>query len=318
VKAAVALLGLVLALPAAAQSFPTKNIRFVVPFPAGGSIDLIARQVSQKISESWNRPVVVENRAGAGTNIGAEFVAKAPPDGHTWLINSTAQAISAALYRNLGYDPEKDLAPITPLMSNTLVLVVPPKVPAQTLQELMAMLRANPGKYAFGTTGVGSGNHIALERFLLAAGLKALHVPYKGDAGLFPGLLAHDVQFALAPSQTAVAHIKAGRVRALGVAPARRSAAMPDVPTMGEASGLRDYEYTGWTSLFTTAGTPREVLLRIHDEASRVARTPEFQKNLEGWGVEPYPMSLDDFTARYRSDIEAFRKVVRDANIKVE
>jgi tripartite-type tricarboxylate transporter receptor subunit TctC len=300
-----------------AQAWPAKNIRIVVPLPAGGSIDGIARQFAQKYSEAWSRPVIVDNRPGAGTNIGAEIVAKAPPDGYTWLMNSTAQAISAALYKNLAYDPEKDLAPVTPLMTNILVFVVPAKLPQQTLKEMMAAMKAEPGKVAFGTTGIGSGGHLAIEMFLQMAGLKALHVPYKGDAGLFPGLVAADVSFALAPSQSAVSHVRGGRVRALAVAAARRTRALPDVPTMAEASGL-NYQYVGWTSVFTTAGTPREVLLRISEESGRIVRSPEVQKSFETWGVEPYEMSVDEFTARYRSDIAAFRKVVRDAGIKVE
>jgi tripartite-type tricarboxylate transporter receptor subunit TctC len=318
VRCLVGLLLVAHALAASAQDFPSKNIRFVVPQPAGGSIDAIARQFAQKYANAFGRTVVVDNRVGAGTNIGAEQVAKAAPDGHTWLINSTAQAISAALYRNLGYDPERDLAPITPLMTNTLVFVVTPKVPAQTLKDFLAMLRAEPGKYAFGTTGIGSGNHIAMERFLQAAGVKVLHVPYKGDAGLFPALFANDVQFALAPSQAAVSHIKSGRVRALAVAPAKRSRAMPDVPTMGEASGIAHYEYTGWTSLFATAGSPREVLVRINDETAKILEMPDIKKNLVAWGVEPYHLGVEEFTARYKRDIEVFKKVVRDGNIHVD
>ncbi|MSQ51783.1 MAG: tripartite tricarboxylate transporter substrate binding protein [Betaproteobacteria bacterium] len=300
-----------------AQAFPTRNVRIVVPFPAGGSIDAIARQLAQKYTEAFSRPVLVDNRPGAGTNIGAELVAKAAPDGHTWLMNSTSQAISAALYKNLGYDPEKDLAPVTPLMTNILVFVVASKVSAQSMKELMAQMRAQPGGLNFGTTGIGSGNHIAMEMFLQAAALKAVHVPYKGDAGLFPGLIANDVQIAFAPSQSAVAHMKAGRVRALAVASPRRSPAL-DVPTIAEASGLSNYEYSGWTSLFTTAGTPREFLLRINDEIAKILRSPDIQKNLEIWGVDHYQVGVDEFTARYRRDIEAFKRVVRDANIKVD
>jgi tripartite-type tricarboxylate transporter receptor subunit TctC len=304
--------------PAGAQSFPTRPVRLVVPFAAGGSIDSIARLIGPKYSAAFGQPVLVDNKPGAASNIGAEFVAKAPPDGHTLLLTSTGLAIGGAVYKNLNYDPEKDLVPVGSLMTTSFVLVVPPAVPARSARELIALMKDSPGKLNFGTTGIGSGNHIAVEMLLQAAGVRAVHIPYKGDAPLFPALLANEVQFAFAPSQLAVPHIRAGRVRALAVAPAKRLTALPDVPTLAEAGGIADYEYSGWIGLFATAGTPRDVLLRIWDETAKILNMPEVNRNYEGWGAEPFALGVDEFGARYRKDVARFRNVVKQANIKVE
>jgi tripartite-type tricarboxylate transporter receptor subunit TctC len=287
----------------------------VVPYAAGGAVDAMARVFAQKYADAWGQPVVVENRPGAGGNIGSEVVAKAPPDGHTWLLNTSGQAIAPSLYRKLNYDALKDLAPVTTYVAAALILVVPPQVPATTVKELIALAKAQPGKLNFGSTGIGSGPHLAQEMFKSMAGIDVVHVPYKGDAPLFPALFANEVQFAVVPSQTALAHVKAGKVRVLAVTNARRSAALPEVPTVAEAGGLAGYEFGGWTGLFTTGGTPREVIRRIAEETSKLMRAPDVTKYFPLWGVESYHLGTEDFTARYLSDIEKYARIIREARI---
>jgi tripartite-type tricarboxylate transporter receptor subunit TctC len=298
-----------------AQAYPSKPIRLVVPYAAGGAVDAMARVFGPKYSEAWGQPVVIENRAGAGGNLGSEVVAKAAPDGHVWLLNTSGQAVAPALYRKLNYDAIKDLAPVSTFIAAALILVTPPQVQAGTLRELIALAKAQPGKLNFGSTGIGSGPHLAQELFKSMAGIDVVHVPYKGDAMLFPALFVNEVQFGVVPSQTAMAHVRSGKVKALAVTNARRSSALPDVPTVAESGPLAGYEFGGWTGLFVTAGTPREVIRRINDETARVVKLPEVVKYYSAWGVEPDYRNTEDFTARYHADIEKYTRIVRDARV---
>ncbi len=268
-----------------AQGYPSKPIRLVVPYAAGGAVDAMARVFGQKYAESLGQPVLVENRPGAGGNIAAENVAKAPPDGYSWLINTSGQAVAPGLYRKLNYDPLKDLVPVSLMVVSSLVLVANTQSGIASVKDLIAYARANPGKLNFGSTGIGSGPHLAQEMLKSAAGLDMVHVPYKGDAQLFPALFANEVLIAVVPSQTGFPHIKSGKLRALAVTAARRAQALPDTPTVGES--IPGYDFTGWDGLFTTAGTPPEIVRRINEETARVLHAPDVAKYYAGGGVEP-------------------------------
>jgi len=298
----------------AAQSYPTKPVRLIVPYAAGGAVDAMARVFGQKYSELWGQTVIVENRAGAGGNIGSEVVAKAAPDGHTLLINTSGQAVAPALYKRLNYDAVKDLEPIAGTVASALILVTPLQSSAGSVKEFIALAKAQPGKLNFGSTGIGSGPHLSQEMFKSMAGIDIVHIPYKGDAPLFPALFTNEVQLAVVPSQTALAHIKAGKLRVLAVTNARRSTSLPEVPTVAE-SGLPGYEFGGWTGLFASGGTPREVIRKISSDTTRMLVAPEVTLYYPRWGVELFNLSTEEFTARYLADIDKYARIIRDAKI---
>ena len=258
--------------------------------------------------------MVVENRAGAGGNIGSDVVAKSPPDGYNILINTSGQAVAPALYRKLTYDAVKDLAPVAATVASALILVAPLQSSATTVKEFIAQAKAQPGKLNFGSTGIGSGPHLSQEMFKSMAGIDITHVPYKGDAQLFPALFVNEVQLAVVPSQTGLAHIKAGKLRVLAVTNGRRSSALPDVPTLAE-SGLPGYEFGGWTGLFVRGGTPREVIRRIEADTTKMLAAPEVTAFFPRWGVELYNLGTEEFTARYLADIDKFVRIIRESKI---
>ncbi|MFM9969540.1 MAG: tripartite tricarboxylate transporter substrate binding protein [Burkholderiales bacterium] len=296
------------------QSYPTKPVRLIVPYAAGGAVDAMARAFGQKYGDIWGQTVIVENRAGAGGNIGSDVVAKSAPDGHTLLINTSGQAVAPALYKKLSYDAVKDLSPISGTVASALILVAPLQSSATSVKEFIALARAQPGKLNFGSTGIGSGPHLSQEMFKSMAGIEIVHIPYKGDAPLFPALFTNEVQLAVVPSQTALAHIKAGKLRVLAVTNAKRSAALPDVPTVGE-SGLPGYEFGGWTALFASGGTPREVIRKIAADTTKMLAAPEVTVFYPRWGVELFNLNTEEMTARYLADIEKFTKIIREAKI---
>ncbi len=298
---------------AVAQSFPTKTVRLIVPFPAGGATDLVARTVAQKASEGWKQAVVVENRSGAGGNIGADVVAKSAPDGYSLLVNIQGQAISAAIYRKLAFDPIKDFTPIVQITSSYMVLVGHPSMPA-TVKEVIAMGRAQPGKINFGSTGLGAPPHLAQELFNSVTGIKAVHVPYKGDAPLQPALITNEVQLAFFPLAAAVQHLKAGKMRALGVTGSKRGSVLPDVPSLVE-QGFPEFDINGWIGIFGPAGMPRDLVAQIRNEFARATRNPEVMEKWPGWGYEAVAGTPEEFASKYLADIKVFSKIVRDANI---
>ena len=298
---------------AVAQSFPTKTVRLIVPFPAGGATDLVARTVAQKASEGWKQAVVVENRSGAGGNIGADVVAKSAPDGYSLLVNIQGQAISAAIYRKLAFDPIKDFTPIVQITSSYMVLVGHPSMPA-TVKEVIAMGRAQPGKINFGSTGLGAPPHLAQELFNSVTGIKAVHVPYKGDAPLQPAVITNEVQLAFFPLAAAVQHLKAGKMRALGVTGSKRGSVLPDVPSLLE-QGFPEFDINGWIGIFGPAGMPRDLVAQIRNEFARATRNPEVMEKWPGWGYEAVAGTPEEFASKYLADIKVFTKIVRDANI---
>ncbi len=241
---------------ALAQTYPTKPIRIVVPFVAGGAVDLLARIMGAKLSEALGQAVIIENRPGAGGNAAADAVAKSPPDGYTILQNTNGLAISPALYKKLPFDPVKDLIPVTQLVASQLLLVATPSLPAKTTRELIALAQSKPGSLNYGFTGVGNPLHLTMEMIMHAAGVRFQPIPYRGDAPLNTALIAGEVHLAIVPFATAKPNIEAGKLRGLGIAGAKRSPALPDVPTIAE-SGIPGFESGSWQGWFVPAGTPR-------------------------------------------------------------
>ena len=298
---------------ALAQSYPTKPVRMIVPFLAGGAVDTMARLFAQKFTEAWGQQVIVENRAGAGGNIGADAVAKAAPDGYTLLITTTGHAVAPSLYRKLQYDPLKDFAATSQIISTYLVLVVNPSMPA-TLKELVALAKSQPGKLNYGHTGLGVAPHLVGEMLRAATGINIVFVPYKGDAGVVPAMLANEVQMSFSSPTTVVQLVKAGKLRALAVTGTSRGRSFPDVLTTTEA-GFPDASYVGWVGFFTPAGTPRDILNKISSETARVLRMPDISARVPGWGGEAAGTTPEEFAAKYRADIARYAKIIKEANI---
>lgn len=297
-----------------AQSYPVKPIRIVVPFLAGGSVDTTARTFAQKFTEAWGQQVVVDNRPGAGGNIGADAVAKAPGDGYTLLITTTGHAVAPGLFRKLPFDPIKDFTPITQIIATYLVLTVNNDLPARSLKELVALAKAQPGKINYGHTGLGVSPHMTAEMLRFATGINIVSIPYKGDAGVLPALLSNEIQFAFSAPVTASEHVRAGRIRAIAVTGLTRGAGFPGVPTTTE-SGFPEVTYVGWVSFFGPGGMPRDIVNKIAGETARVLKLPDVAARLPGWGGEASGISPEEFTAKYQSDIIKYAKIIKDANV---
>jgi tripartite-type tricarboxylate transporter receptor subunit TctC len=300
-----------------AQTYPSKPVRIIVPFAAGGAVDALARLLSAKLQESLGQPVVVENRAGAGGNTGADAVAKAAPDGYTILQNTNGQAISPALYRSLPFDALKDFAPVTQLVTTSTVLIANPKLPAKSLKELIALAKAKPGSLNYGMTGVGNSLHLTMEMLKRAAGIDIQAVPYRGDAPLNAALIAGEIDVAIVPLATIIPHIEAGNVRALAVNSAKRSALLPDVPTVSE-DAIPGFEASGWQGYFVPAKTPREIIAVIQRETAKALAAPDMQERLKAMGNEPVGSTPEDFEARFKADVARFATVVKEAGIPAQ
>ncbi len=299
-----------------AQSFPSRPVRWIVPFPPGGATDIIARIVAQKMTESWGQAVVVENRAGAAGAIGSDAVAKAAPDGHTLLMGTTStHAVNPAINPKLPYDNIADFTPITLVATFPNVLVAHPST-ARTLQELIAQLKANPGKYNFGSSGAGSSTHLTGELFKLMTQTDINHIPYKGTGPLLNDLMAGHVSFAFDQITAVISGVQAGRMRALGVASLERNPALPDVPAIAEV--LPGFEATAWVGIFAPARTPLEITNRIQGEVKRIVQLPDIAQRMRELGATPVANSPAEFTAFVRKDTEKWRDLVRTANIKIE
>jgi tripartite-type tricarboxylate transporter receptor subunit TctC len=302
---------------ACAQPFPGKLLRIVVPFAAGGAVDTIARAFSPKLTEGFAQPVIVENRPGAGSNIGADAVAKSAPDGTTVLLTPAGLAIGPSLYRKLPFDPAKDLVPVSQLMSSWLILVTSAKVPARSVRELLALAKSKPGSLNYGSTGIGSPPHLAGELLRLLGGIEIVHVPYKGDAPMYAALLAGEVDLGFGPLAGALPHINAGRLHMLAITDATRSRLLPEAPTLVE-SGLPDFRYSGWIGVFAPAGTPRAVIDRLHAEWTRALGTAEIRERMPGWGYEPVGSTPEQFEAKFKSDLALYARIVREAKIPLQ
>jgi len=300
--------------PSLAQSYPTKPIRIVVPYAAGGAVDVVARLISAKLQDALGQPVIVENRAGAGGNAGADAVAKSPPDGYTILQNTNGQAISPALYRNLPFDTAKDFIPVTQLVGTFTVLVANPKVPVRSAKDLIALAKAKPGVLNYGMTGVGNSLHLTMEMFKRAAAVDIQAIPYRGDALLNPALIAGEVDVAVVPIATAVPLIEGGQLRALAINSAKRSPVLPSVPTVSE-DAIPGFEASGWQGYFVPAHTPREIVARIAQETAKVLATRDVADRLRAMGNEPVGSTPEAFEAMVKTDMAKFAKVVQEAQI---
>jgi tripartite-type tricarboxylate transporter receptor subunit TctC len=298
---------------AQAQTFPTKPVRIIVPVAAGGGVDNIARAYAVKMSESWKQPVFVENRVGAGTIIGTDFVAKAAPDGHTLLFSSMSVAVNAVLFRKLPFDPLKDIAPVGQITGNAFYMAATPAVGAD-VKSLLATVRAQPNKFNYGSTGPGSIAHLVGEVFRVETQIDVVHIPYKNDAGVIAAMLAGEVHYAFLPSSAVMPQARAGKLHALAVTGRVRSPQNPQLPTMIE-SGVPNFDFETWVGAFTTGGTPVEIQNRISAEVARVLKLPDIIERLPSWGGEAVGSTPEEFNKRYRADIARYGKVVREAKV---
>ncbi|MEO8486319.1 MAG: tripartite tricarboxylate transporter substrate binding protein [Betaproteobacteria bacterium] len=312
-----ALAAVALALPAAAQDYPTRPIRIMVGANAGGGTDVIARMLGEKFAESLKQPVVIENRPGASNTIAADLTAKATPDGYTLLVaTNTGQAIAPHMIK-LAFDPLKDLAPVGLIVVVPNVLVVGDKVAVKDVSELVALAKAKPGELKYASSGVGSTQHIAGEAFDLAAGVKTSHIPYKGSSQAHIDILGGNVEMMFDTTSSAMPHIKSGRFKPLAVTSPKRSPELPNVPTIAE-TGYPAAEMSTWYGLFVTGGTPRPVVDKLAAELKRVLALPDVQAKLRGLGGEPGAISAGEFAEMNRAEYERFGKLIRTANIKAE
>ena len=317
-KAVVIILLSLAALGAQAQPYPSKPIRYIVPFAPGGTTDILGRMVAAGLSSSLGQPVVVENKPGQAGSIGAAELARAAPDGYTIGGGTiSSHAINATLYPKLPYDPLKDFAPITMLATLPNMLVVHPSLNVSSVQELVAALKANPNRYSFGSAGNGTSQHISGELFKIMTGTQMQHVPYKGSGPMIPDLLAGTIQLSFENITTAYPQVKAGKLKALAVTSSRRSFVAPEVPTLAEA-GLAGYDISSWQAMYAPAGTPREIVARLHAETVRTLRLPENQKRLADLGLDAGGMPPDELLALMRSDIPRLGKVVRESGARVD
>jgi tripartite-type tricarboxylate transporter receptor subunit TctC len=302
---------------AVAQPYPTKPVRLMVPFAPGGANDVVARIVAVRLSESLGQPVVVDNRGGAGGTIGADIVAKAPPDGHTLLIASMGLAVNAVLYPKLPYDTLKDLAPVTLVGEQPNIVVVHPAVAAKSMSELLALARAKSGQVSYGSGGIGSTSHLVTVLFLQTAKLDMLHIPYKGLGPAITDLLGGQVQLVISNVSTALPHVKAAKLRLLAVTTARRFYMFPDTPTVSE-SGVPGYESSGWYGMLVTGGTPPAIRAKLHRETTAVLNSAAIREQFGVQGLEPVPTTPEAFGKLLRNDIDKWAKVIKSSGAKPE
>lgn len=306
------------ALPAFAQSaYPTRPVKFTVPFPAGGPVDVTARAMAQKLGELWGQSGIVDNRAGAGGIVGAEIAAKQPADGYNLFVCAIHHSVLPALKPGLTYDIEKDFVPVSFGAMFPVILVAHPSLPVKNVAELVALAKKEPGKIAFSSSGNGGGTHLAGELFNMQAGVQLQHIPYKGSAPAMTDLLGGQVQLMFADAPTALPQIRAGKVRALGVASAQRSALLPELPTIAE-SGVPGYEAYSWAGLLAPKGTPPDIVAKISADLQKVMTQPDVKQRLYDAGAEAMPTTPEKFAQMLRSEIAKWGKVVKTANIKMD
>ena len=303
---------------AQAQGWPSKPIRIIVPFTPGGPADLLPRLIGPKLTEAWGQPVVVENKPGAGGNIGMDLAAKSAPDGYTLVIGPVGNiAVNPHLYPNLPYDVARDFAPITSLASFSNALVVHPDVPAKTVNELIALAKAKPKALSFGSPGIGSQAHLAGEFLKLQAGIDIVHIAYNGTAPALRDLLGGQIQFMFAQTSSALPQIQSGKLRALGVASPKRTPLMPELPTIAEG-GLPGFEAVSWYALLAPAGTPKEIIAKVQAEVARVLQMPDIREKLAAQGAEPVGNTPEQLAAQIRTESARYADIVKRASIKAE
>jgi tripartite-type tricarboxylate transporter receptor subunit TctC len=312
------LVAVVVAFPVNAETFPSKTVKLVVPFPAGGPLDATGRTIGQKLTEAWGQSVIVENKPGAGGNIGAEYVAKSAPDGYTVVMGAlSTHAVNPSLYPKMPFDAQKDFAPITLVAVTPNVLVVNPSLPVHSVKELIAYAKANPGKLSFGSGSIGSAGHLAGELFKVDAGVDMVHVPYKGAAPAMQGLLAGDTQLMFDNLASAMSQVKGGKLRALAVTTAERSKLVPELPTMAEA-GVPGFDISTWYGLLAPAGTPPDVIAKWNADVTKILSAPEMRERLAAQGAEAAPDSPADFAKFIASELVKYAKIVKASGAKVD
>ncbi len=311
---------LILAMPgmALAQNFPAKPIRIIVAYTPAGATDILARAVGQKMSEAFSQPVIVDNRPGANGNIGTDVAAKATPDGHTLLmVTAGTHGINPSLYRKLPWDAVKDFAPVSLTAMVPNIMVVNNSVPVKSVKEFIAYLKANPNKFNYGSPGNGSTAHLSMEMFKTATGTGIQHIPYKGSAGVLADVIAGQIIVTVDNMPPYIPQVKAGKLRALAVSAAKRSPAMPDLPTIAEA-GVPGYNSSAWFGLVAPSGTPKLVVDKLAAETQRILKLPDMNERLSGLGAEPVGDRPEQFAAHIKSEITKWAKVIKDANVELQ
>ena len=318
ITALLALLAAAMSVPVGAQAYPSRPVKLVVPFPPGGSLDITGRLIAQRLSEMWGQAVVVENKPGAGGNIGADFVAKSPPDGYTILLGAlSTHAVNPNLYAKMPYDAVKDFAPITLIAITPNVLVVNATTPVNNVKEFIAWTKANPGKLAFGSGSNGSAGHLAGELYKVETGTDAVHIPFKGGAPATQALLAGDTQFMFDNLANAMAQVKAGKLKALAVTTAQRSPLVPELPTMAEA-GLPGFDISTWYGLFAPAGTPAAIVGKWNADVTKILTTPDVRAKLMADGAEPAPDTPEQFAQMISRELAKYARIIKASGAKVD
>jgi tripartite-type tricarboxylate transporter receptor subunit TctC len=302
---------------AMAQAWPNKPISLVVPFPPGGTTDVLARALGEKLTQSLGQPVIVENKAGAGATLGADYVAKSKADGYTLLVGAVHHTIATSVYKKLPYDFQKDFAPITEIALVPNVLVVNSNTPARNVADLVKLAKAEPGKLNYGSNGNGTAQHLIGTQFQNLTGTDLVHIPYKGSGPLASDLLGGQITMSFDTVTPVLQHIKSGKLRALAVTTAKRSSALPDVPTLDEA-GLKGFNIGTWFGVLAPAATPKDILARLNVEMVKVIQSPEFRKRMEEIGAEPIGNSADQMAQQIKGETEKFAKLVKDAKMTIE
>jgi tripartite-type tricarboxylate transporter receptor subunit TctC len=301
---------------AIAQTYPTKTVRMIVGFSPGGSTDVTARLVAQKLTEAWKQQVIVDNRPGAGGNIGAEVVAKSAPDGYTLLVATTGvMAINHKLYRTLAYDAVRDFAPVTQFGSLPLILVIHPSLPAKSAKDLVALAKARPGQLSYASSGVGGATHMTAEVFRMMAGVDIVHIPYKGSGQAMVDVISGQVPIAFDQITSSYPHVESGKLRVLAITSAKRFPTLPNVPTIDE-SGVKGYEADSWNGLAAPAATPKDIVVRIQTEVARVLFLPDMKERLLKDGIQPVGSTPEQFAAHIKSERAKWEKVIERAGIK--
>ena len=323
VRRAALICGAALLLPAAGTAlaqtapFPVKPIRWIVPYPPGGTSDFLARLIGQKLTEAWKQPVLVDNRAGANGNIGTEAVAKAPPDGYTMLFVASTMVINQGLYPNLSFDAERDFAPVTTVLWQPYVLVVHPSLPVKSVKELIALARARPGDLNYSSGGAGNANHIAAELFGTMGKVKLTHVPYRGQGPGIAALVAGEVHFTFASLVTAQPYQQSGRMRVIGVTGRERIAALPNVPTVSEA-GVTGYTEGNWQGVLVPAKTPQPIVAKLNQEIVRIIRTTDVKDQILRVGADPIGNTPEQFAALIRADLKKYAELIKAVNLRLD
>ena len=302
---------------AMAQSYPAKPINLIVPFAAGGTTDVLARAVGQALSKSIGQPVIIESKPGAGATIGADFVAKSKPDGYTLLMGAVHHTIATSVYKVLPYDFQKDLQPITIVALVPNLLVVNPSMRVKNVTELLALAKASPGKLTYGSAGNGTAHHLIGAQFEEMGGVQLLHVPYKGSSPMVTDLLGGQISMTFDTITPVLPHIKAGKLRALAITTGKRSAALPDVPTLDEA-GLKGFDIGTWFGVLAPVGTPKDIVNRLNLEIVKIINSPDFQKRMDDIGAEPVGSTPEKMAQQIKEDTERFAKLVKNAKITIE